>query len=451
SRRVKALLAGGCPPGEIIICARSIDAYRPAIERLFAAADIPVAPAPVPLTKEPIVRFLFDAAGLAGEFAFRDVLRVIKSSYFRPESLGEFDAATVAAAEMVIREGNVLSGRESYALAAARLASPARRRDDDDESPPRGARALGPAALAAAAAMLSALFDAAERAGDGPGLLNLMHTLRLPRAACSHDRPDRIARDLRALGALRDALESLAPPWPPMPRLREALGAISAPGAMATGAVGVLDVLDARPLRARHVFGLGVGEGQFPPRFSDSAVLGEAQRAPWAHRGVVLDSRGDLATREMLLFYLTVTRADESLTLSYLEPEGGGLGASHFLESLIERIAGPDRPPCHRVGAAWPTPAAADGRLEESQIVSAREALLAATAGLFSRDFHGGQGALAWSARHAREALTQAAMGLFARDRRWRPGESTGGSTGRTSWPTWPGGSAPSTCSPPAG
>jgi ATP-dependent helicase/nuclease subunit B len=192
---------------------------------------------------------------------------------------------------------------------------------------------------------------------------------------------------------------------------------------MTASPVQVLDVLDARPLRARHVFLLGVGEGQFPPRFSDSAVLGEAQRAAWANRGVLLDSRGDLATREMLLFYLAVSRGDESLTVSCLEPEGGGLGASHFLESLLERMAGADKPPCHRVRAGWPTPTSPDGRIDESQIVSVREALLAATAGVFSRDFQGGQGALAWSARNAREPLTRAAMGLFARDRRWRRGQ----------------------------
>ena len=191
---------------------------------------------------------------------------------------------------------------------------------------------------------------------------------------------------------------------------------------VAPAAVQVLDVLDARPLRARHVFLLGVGEGQFPPRFADSAVLGESQRAAWAGRGVALDSRADLATREMLLFYLAVSRADEGLTVSYLEPEGGALGASHFLESLLERLAGPAQAPFFRVRPGWPVPAQADGRLDESRIVSGREAVLAAAAGLFSRDFHGGGAALAWAVQNAPDELARAAMGLFARDRRWRAG-----------------------------
>ncbi|MCY2931051.1 MAG: PD-(D/E)XK nuclease family protein, partial [Planctomycetota bacterium] len=402
--------------------ARSMDAYRPTIERLFAAADIPVAPAATPLPQEPVVRFLLDAAALPGEFAFRDVLRVIKSSYFLPESLGEFDATTVAAAEMIIRQGNVLSGRDSYAHAARRLARPRQQEADDDEASATGTAAFSPETLAAAGAMLAGLFDAADKAADPPGLLELMRALQLPRAACRHDRPERIARDLRALAALEDALADLPPPWPTMPRLREALGALSGARALSPSPVQLVDVLEARPLRARHVFLLGVGEGQFPPRFSDSAVLGEAQRIAWASRGVTLDSRGDLATREMLLFYLAVSRADESLTVSYLEPEGGGLGASHFLESLTERIAGPEKPPFHRVRPGWPVPTGADGRLDESQIVSPREAVLAAAAGVFSRDFHGGKAALAWSAMNAREELTRAAMGIFARDRRWRRG-----------------------------
>ena len=423
ARRIKRLLAGGAAAGSIAVTGRSLAPYRPTIERIFAEFDIPVAAAAQALTDVPIIRFLLDVASLEPKFAFGDVLRVIKNSYFRPEALGPFDSASVAAAEMIIREGNVLAGRAAYAAAAERLARRVDAADEDESLVPLGPSAFAPETLTCAAAMLTALFDLAERLRDPGQLPAAAAALFLADTACGHGQLALVARDLRALAVLSEALGQMTEPYPPADHLREALHAVTCPPAAGESAVDVLDVLDARPLRYEHLFLLGLDEGRFPRRFADSALLGEAERAAWATRGLVLDSRGDLAAREMLLFYLAGSRARAGLTLSFIEAETGTLGASSFLESLLEPVGGSAGPRVFRIRRGRFGPTTRDGRLAEQQIGSPGEAMLAAVAGTFGGEGSAGPGpAAAWVAKHAHRRLRRAAMGIYARYRRWLPG-----------------------------
>ncbi|MDY6913243.1 MAG: hypothetical protein SVT52_02130, partial [Planctomycetota bacterium] len=264
ARRVKRLLLDGSQAGSIAVLARSMASYRPVIERIFALHDIPVAPAPQPLADIPIVRFILDTASLKPDFAFADVLRVIKNSYFRPQALGDFDAATVATAEMLIRTANVLGGRKAYAEAAKRLArrdpswQPVERKDDEI---PLGPLPASPKVLAEAADMLERLFELIEMAVTAPknaknnsprkafrglagGLNVLIEGLDLRVAARDHEDTMLIARDVRGLAELDHALGELDE-QPPPDRLRRALSEVFCAPARTESLVDVIDVLDA--------------------------------------------------------------------------------------------------------------------------------------------------------------------------------------------------------------
>jgi len=429
ARRIKRLLAGGAPAGRIAVLARGLDAYDATIRRVFAEHDIPLAPAPEALTEVPIIRFAMDVASLGAELAWHDVLRVIRSSYFRAAALGEFDERTVAAAETLIRDGNVQAGRKAYADAAERLADRADRdraaateTDEPDADDPRRPRAPSerPSAdeFRQAGAMLARLFDLSARGAEPAGLGEVVTTLQLAGVACELGEPELIARDLRALATLEDHLARLGEPPPPAVNVRSALAAVACPAARGESLVDVMGVLDARAIRYDHVFVLGVSERMFPRQHSESSLVGEADRAAWRRRGVVLDNRSDLTAREMLLFYLAITRADRTLTLSYLEADAGGAAgsASSFLLALGAAVGGLDKLPAERIAPGPHIPAAQD-------IASRRDALCAGMAGLLGSELPPAPLALAWSAKAGAEALRRAAMGVWAAHQRWKPGQ----------------------------
>ena len=437
ARRVKRLLVDGAPAGSIAVLVRSTDVYRGEIERVFGECDIPVSSAARPLADVPVIRFALDAASLGPDWAFGDVLRAIKSSYFSPAALGPFDETTVAVAEMLIREGNVLAGRDDYATAAARLARRAAARpaldadadgDDERDAPTvsLGPLAVWPEAITQAASMLEALFDLAASAvadggGGADGLRRIIDGLDLLTAARGHREADLVARDLRALAALDSALAELASveqAGMPVPHeIADALSAVSCPPARGEALVNVMSVLDARAVRCDHVFLLGLGEGQFPGRPTENSLIGEAERKALASRGVVLDARADLNAREMLLFYLGVSRADTSLTLSYLSADASGRPGApgSFLLSLLRSIGGADSVPVETVtpGSLVPAP---------SRIASRRDALNAGIAGLFHSDLGDCGAALSWAARNVPGPVARAAGGLWAHSRRWTAG-----------------------------
>ncbi|HUT59934.1 MAG TPA: PD-(D/E)XK nuclease family protein [Phycisphaerae bacterium] len=429
--RVKRLLLDGAAPGttrasqrsaasqsSIAVVARDMDAYRPVIQRIFAQSDIPIAPAAEPLTDAPIIRFLLDASSLHPDYAYADVLRVIKNSYFRPEALGAYSAKTAATAEMIIRRGNVLGGRQAYARAAERLArAPDRAEDDDDAAVDLGPAVASRAEISQAAEMLDKLFGLAATTAD---LRDLADALQLHQAALSTGEAELTARDLRALETMRSAIDALGEP-PPIAALRQALAAVWCPPARGESVVDVRDVLDARPMRYEHVFLVGLGEGQFPRRFADESLIRQSDRAAWAGKGLVLDHRSDLISREMLLFYLAVSRADASLTLSFQESDASGRPGApgSFLQGLTDRVGGLTALEQGKALCRIP-PGRFIPPLEE--IASRQDALNAAVAGLFGRGDKDSAGILAWAADDAPESIRRVAMGLLARHRRWSPG-----------------------------
>jgi ATP-dependent helicase/nuclease subunit B len=384
ARRVKRLLLAGARPGEVAVLARSLEACREPIDRIFTEFGLPIRSFAAPLSAVPITRFCLDLASLpANDFAFPDVLRVLSSSYFRPRALGDFDPADAQTARMILREGNVVGGRAAAAQAVQRFAARAARSDEDDESAAIeiGPLRSDPARLAAAGRLLDALFDLAERTHEQADLTALVDALDLRAVAMDLGEPDLAARDLVALGRLED-LQARCPRSPSPAEWRDALAAESPPGPRVEEALDVLDVLDARALRWKHVFLIGCSEGQFPRPFGESALLSEADRQAWTDHGLPLDTRNDLTAREMLLFYLAASRADRSLTLSYLasRSDGGASAPGSFLEALAEPLGGLDA--LDEAGLVSRIPPG-QYALDFPDIASPAEALRSAVANLF--------------------------------------------------------------------
>ncbi len=431
--RVKRLLMEGAKPGSIAVLARSMTVYRSVIERVFADFLIPIAASPMSLADQPIVRFVFNVAAIGPQFLWRDVLRVIKNSYFRPETLGPYNAATVAAAEALIRQGNILQGRDFYARTAQRLAEQAANRGDEkDEDESTGGFRLGAEEIRSAAAMLERLFEISESAAvpkanassnppdDSSALVAVIERLDLRAAAC-HDSAELTARDLRALDELEGLLAELPHPPPAPSVVLEAMSAEHLPPPRRNVAVDIMDVLDARSLRYEHVFCLGLGEGQFPPRYTEGSLISEADRQGWARGGVTLDGRNDLTAREMFLFYLAASRADRTLTVSFPQAETAGrIGAAGaFLLALLEPLGGLEA--AERAGIVTRI---SPGVMvsPEADLASPRDAFLAAVAGRFHDGYDPSGSAMAWTRAQFPDRLARAAAGLFANARRWREG-----------------------------
>ncbi len=421
ARRVKRLLLDGAQPGRIAVLARTMSEYRPTIDRAFAACDIPIAADSCPVTDVPAVRFALSAARLGPQFDATDVLAVIANSYFRPQAIGDFDDRSVAAAQLLIRQGGVLTGRQAYAHAAERLirrlpSAPAAQDEAlaDDDGPIAPGELLRHAdTITQAADMLAALFDVVS--GDLPSVIA---ALQLPQAACDQDDPVRIARDLRGLAAVESALAEL-PAAPPPAHLYEAMSAVTCRPGRTESLVDVLSVLDARALRYDHVFLLGLSEGQFPRSFTDGPLLGERHRKRWADQGVHLNARDDLTAREMLLFYLAASRTDDTLTLTVLSSDAAGKPSapSPFLTALLAPADGLDAAVTERI------PLGQYVGLGE-QLSSPGETMSAAFAGLFARDGSPTPGAVSWAIAEANDAMTLATRGVFAEASRWRPGQA---------------------------
>jgi hypothetical protein len=296
----------------------------------------------------------------------------------------------------------------------------ARPDDADGTDVHLGPMAASPEDLLSAAMLIEALFDLldATRRTHRERLLHLVEALDLHTACCRSDRAETVARDLRAVQRL-SAVLTLSADWPDEPAmLTEALSQVTLAPPRGDAVIDVLSVLDARGLRWPHVFLLGCSEGQFPPGFREHALLGEVDRRKWIEEGVGLNCRSDLTAREMLLFYLAVSRPTASLTLSYLAPDAGGeaAGPGPFLEAALEPFDG--------LGGGCPLERIAPGQLvpPTEQIATQRDALAAGLAGNFSSDTPPSPAALAWAGTHLPETVKQAAMGLWAAHRRWQRG-----------------------------
>jgi ATP-dependent helicase/nuclease subunit B len=411
ARRIKRLIFDGTPASSIVIISRSDTDYADVLGRVLEDHDLPTSQLPRSLTEVPIIRFLLAVATLSPNYSAESVKAVIGNSYFCPEALGNFTAATAQTLGQALTEANVLAGLMACRQGIDRY----QRRQtvehsmSDDAAPPPPLP--GP--------LFEAIVSLAEL-----DLVSLIDRLNLRSVALQADSPDLIARDLRALAALQAAIPADGAEALSLPALTDALTQIPAPPARREQLISHLNALDARAIRYDHVFLVGLNEAVFPSRVTHSPLISEPRRRRWNSKGLELDIREDLLAREMLLFYLVCTRAETSLTISFLDSDANGMpkGVSAFLTALLDLVPNPDDIDTEVIPLGTWAGSATDSTM------SRRDAIRQTISTVLADETPASAGILAWTMGHLPRSLRWAARGTYANECRWhRPGSAYDG------------------------
>jgi RecB family exonuclease len=178
--------------------------------------------------------------------------------------------------------------------------------------------------------------------------------------------------DARALATVLGALAELAELGETVPpqELIETLAALAvrAPGATGARAVLLAEPTTIRARRFRAVFVCGLQDGEFPRPPQPEPFLSDERR--WelaAASGLRLRPREDAVATERYLFYASVSRATETLVLSYRssDEEGNPAARSPFIADVAELLVeGWEEHRARRLLAdvVWPAAAAPTAR-----------------------------------------------------------------------------------------
>jgi len=303
-------LRAGVPADEIAIVLRSVGTSGGLLERVLAAYGVPVAcTRSVPFDHTPLGRGLLALARCAlAEVPAEELLRYLRT----PGMLARHEVADALEAT-VRRTGlrTVPEAREAAAALGLRL----------EEIDALGAARDPAAELARHARRLFA----APRRG----------------AAATLDPVEEL--DARALAIVLGALEELADLGEPVPaqELIDSLAALevrarSAPG---SGSVLLTEPAAIRARRFRAVFVCGLQDGEFPRPPTPEPFLSDERRWELANAsGLRLRPREDAVATERYLFYACVSRATETLVLSYRssDEEGNPAVRSPFVTDIAE-------------------------------------------------------------------------------------------------------------------
>jgi len=365
ARRCVDLVRGGeYAPASIAVVARSLAQYAPLVRQIFPKYGIPFrVEAGAGLKTVPVVRAAMALVRLQTEnYGFRTVAGLLQSGYFRPEAFG----ATVddaRAAVRLARDAGAWTGRDAYARGFEALRGQLARRagaTDETGNPvlPPDRRAGEEAALDRADALLQTVFEtaallrSATRRAFADALKQVIRGAGLWQTACEHQDEALRARDLKALAQFEEVLDEVA-------LLDEAGGEVIpladfvaeverglddetlSSDQPRNAPVVVLDADACRALSFRHVFLVGLAEKAFPRRGARHPFFSDKDRETLRERGVDLADTGHVAQEEMLRFYLAVTRAEQTLTLTYpsLDPSRRPQLPSHYLEEVRNLFA----------------------------------------------------------------------------------------------------------------
>lgn len=379
--RIKQMLLAGTPADDIVLAYRSLDDETVDLLReTMTAAKIPFhIECAAPLRREPILNALFDVVRLELEdWPFERLMSVLRSNYFRPEWDTVHVHTAVSAVAAFLRERKLTAERAVILRVIRRerdhAAEIAERENPRSQSevPPRQSRAES---LETACRLLEQLSAATDRlrgkadfAGWSERLVQLGRELGIaPRDDTESAQRDRTSWDLfeRLLfdAAHSDVYEEDETEEMTLPEvfaaISELLESSDAPVAAAKpGEVRVLAADGVRNIDVPHLFLAGLTESSFPSGRAEDCLYGEAERRRLNERGLTLGHRTSHGQDEMLLFYGVVTRARETLVLSY--PELGASGkpqfASPYLKALRDLFA-PQSLPIQPAGELDPLPA----------------------------------------------------------------------------------------------
>ena len=333
AEHVAALLAGGVAPEEVAVVVRSPGEAAALVERVFAAAGIPVA---------------VDRRLPAGHTALgRAVVGLVRAA------LADGSAADLLA---WLRA----PGHLDVPALADRLEAEVRRTGVAGAA---GARALWEAAHPTFP--LAALDRVREAAGRGPRALRdrlgaeALRLLSAPHRGEAAILAGAETLDARVAAALRRALDELvalaahdAALWPAPAALADALAAVEVPAAdrSVPGAVAVTSPLALRARRVRALVVARLQEGTFPAPPRPEPFLGDAdRRALNAASGLRLRLHEDALDRERALFYAAVSRPTERLALSWhVADDDGAPRVPSLLLSDVRDLFAPSLWECRR-------------------------------------------------------------------------------------------------------
>jgi ATP-dependent helicase/DNAse subunit B len=338
-------LRAGVPADEIAVVLRSLRSSGALFERVLAAYGVPVAcPLPVPFEHTPLGRGLLALARCAlrppdprADPGAQELLHYLRAPGMLPRP------ELADALEATIRRTGVRTAAGAQEAAAAlglRLEEIEGLREARDPASElaRHARRLFAAPRRGRAATLDAVEEVDARA-----LATVLGALA-------------------ELGELGDSLSSQ--------ELIETLAALEVPGRTSAGGGAVLlaEPLAIRARRFRAVFVCGLQDGEFPRPPVPEPFLSDERRWELATAsGLRLRPREDAVATERYLFYACVSRATETLVLSYRssDEEGNIAVRSPFVADVAELLA-PDweerRARRLLADVVWPSAAAPTAR-----------------------------------------------------------------------------------------
>ena len=391
ARRIKQRLADRLPvrerlltgssaelvsPSDIVVVFRSVTDVAPRVEEVFTRFGIPYAiETNRRLAQSPIYKTLVALLKLDQEdWPFRRVVSVLTNNM-----LAAIEAPARQAAEWLVRELQVASGRQPLLETITHLAAQLPSIDalSDHQQKRVTAAAIAIPALTHIATALDALPREATLTDWTTALENLATTLAIPPFTPSPTDPQQTGRlsdqspqspDTQAWRTLTTHLKTLdrlntwlsAPPRTlsrdefltmlidvatrePLPRSNDEVGRVR-----------ILSAPAARAVSARHLYLAGMSEQAFPASGGASHLASDAEyrffsNAAHQQENVSAPSESPTASRpqgEMLLFYEVLSRAQETLTISYpaLDSKAQELPPSPYVVEIKRMFAAAGSP-----------------------------------------------------------------------------------------------------------
>lgn len=403
ARRIKGQLAsGGAKPGDILVVFRSLNDASSRIREVFTQYGIPFSlDAPPRLLASPIIKAVLNLLRLDQEdWPFRRLVAIVTNNLFSC-----FDHAARRAADWLVRELQIVDGRDRLLDLVRKFASddtPTRQQSEQRSRLVEAAKLALPL-LEHLEQSLAALPTSSSPNGWFAAILQLASQLGLPgtllapaksrkptktatRGSASHNSNsyDTEARAVwLALQTHFAALERLDD-WTKSSRRSldrsEFMGTLvdlasheSLPQSRDdVGRVRVVSAPAVRTMTARHLYLAGMSEQSFPAVERSGKLATDADyrsivrktEKAWAEAAKMGPPTPTRAQSEMLLFYEVLSRAEETLTISYpaLDDKAQELPPSPYVLE-IERVFGESLAPRLRPAPPQLSPVPRDGRV----------------------------------------------------------------------------------------
>jgi ATP-dependent helicase/nuclease subunit B len=360
AERVKRLLLDGVPPEAIVIGTRPLDDEGADLSRTFEAAGIPTG-------CETATRFAQTAIGRAlfavlqtelQDWAFNSLAAVVRSNYFRPRWDFSCDGPAIEATIRVLRRYQLGSDRQHILKRLAKLSELS-----SEPDPRRRKTQARKEEIWTAAQLLRSFSDATARLRTPKDLSGWVDCLigvaselgieplrkaeaasgagQIPSDLAERDRRvwDALCEVLREAAQIRELLDdgrelSLAEFTKLLRDLFESQALIESPGER--GRARIVNAADVRNLNVPYLFLMGLSEASFPRGRRDDCFYSAAERRAFLRNDRSPAEPSTPQQDEMLLFYSIVTRARQTLTLSY--PSVSAAGQPLFPSAYVSAI-----------------------------------------------------------------------------------------------------------------